>query len=342
MTDAWIPAGTGPISVLVAGAGAIGLTFAARLALAGHAVSVLARGATRAAIAANGVTLQDLDGLHTVPVAIAEPGETPAPDLLVLSVKAQDLPKIAAVAAPFIGPRTRILPLVNGIPWWLAARDPAHAAATDLLDPDGVLARLIPADRILGAVTFITAERTAPSVARTFNPMKLVIGPAEEGASPADAEALARVLEGAGIRAEATTRIADMVWLKAVNNLSTNPLSVVTGETLEGMCAGPPLKDIVTGIVTEARDVAAACGAEGIPPAATLVSGSGSLGPVRTSMLQDHEAGLPLELAAIGDALVELGAVHGFAMPRTRTILALARFRMRTRADASEPRKDIA
>lgn len=334
MSGDWFRAPAGPMAVTVAGAGAIGLTLAARLGLAGHAVSVLARGATRAAIAANGVTLEDLDGVHTVAVTIAEPGRTPAPDLLVLAVKAQDLPKITTVAAPFIGPDTRILPLVNGIPWWLAARDPAHAAAEALLDPEGVLARLIPAERIIGAVTFITAERTAPSVARTFNPMKLVIGPAAEGASLADVDALAGALEGAGISAEATPRIADMVWLKAVNNLSTNPLSVVTGETLEGMCAGPPLREIVTGIVTEARDVAAACGAEGIPPAEALVTVSGSLGPVRTSMLQDYEAGLPLELAAIGDAVVALGAVHGVAMPRTATILDLARFRMAARRAA--------
>lgn len=342
MTGAWISGRGGPVSVMVAGAGAIGLTLAARLGLAGHAVSVLARGATRDAIRDQGVTLEDLDGLHTVPVTIAEPGVTPAPDLMVLSVKAQDLPVIARVAAPFIGPHTRILPLVNGIPWWLAARDPAHAAASALLDPEGVLDRLIPAGRILGAVTFITAERTAPSVARTFNPMKLVIGPAGEGAPTGDAEALAAVLAGAGIAAEATARIADVVWLKAVNNLSTNPLSVVTGETLEGMCARPPLRTIVTGIVTEAREVAAACGAEGIPPPDALVTVSGSLGPVRTSMLQDHEAGLPLELAAIGDAVVELGAVHGLAMPRTRTILDLARFRTAARLGAAELRKDIA
>ena len=342
MTTAWISAGTRPISVVVAGAGAIGLTLAARLGRAGHVVSVLARGATRAAIAANGVTLEDLDGVHTVPVTIAEAGITPAPDLLILSVKAQDLPTIATVAAPFIGPETRILPLVNGIPWWLAARDPDHAEARALLDPEGVLARIIPAARILGAVTFITAERTAPSVARTFNPMKLVIGPAVEGAPMGDAEALARVLDGAGLIADATPRIADVVWLKAVNNLSTNPLSVVTGETLEGMCSGPPLKAIVTGIVTEAREVATACGAEGIPPADALVAVSGSLGAVRTSMLQDYEAGLPLELAAIGDAVVALGAVHGLSMPRTRTILDLARFRMRAKPRTSEPRKEIA
>lgn len=328
MSSDWFRTPAGPMAVTVAGAGAIGLTLAARLALAGHAVSVLARGATRAAIAANGVTLEDLDGVHTVPVTIAEPGRTPAPDLLVLAVKAQDLPTIATAAAPLIGPATRILPLVNGIPWWLAARDPAHAAAAALLDPAGVLARLIPAERIIGAVTFITAERTAPSVARTFNPMKLAIGPAIAGEPLKDAQALAGALGAAGILTEVPARIADVVWLKAVNNLSTNPLSVVTGETLEGMCRLPPLAAIVTGIVTEAREVALACGAGEIPEPAALVSVSGSLGPVRTSMLQDHEAGLPLELAAIGDAVVALGAVHGCDMPRTRTILDLARFRM--------------
>lgn len=313
----------------IVGAGAIGCTLAARLGASGQHVSVLARGETLANIERDGIVLSDLDGEHRVPVIVSDQaavlGEQ---DVLFLCTKAPALAGLLPLLAPMIGAQTVVVPLVNGVPWWYFHGEQGRFAGVrvETVDPDGVLSSALALERILGCVVFITAEATAPGVVRSGNPHLMILGEPDNSQSPRLAEVCA-LLSAAGIEARASERIRDSLWTKIIANLTSNPLSVLTGATLAQIYGEPELKPVVAKVLNEALLTAAAYGARvAIDPQSFMEMGA-CMGAVRTSMLQDFEKGRPLELQAIGDAVVEMAERQGLAMPVTRDILNLARFR---------------
>lgn len=326
-----------PRRLLVAGAGAIGCTLAARLAVAGHAVELLARGATLQALRQHGLQLDDLDGHWQAPVqAVAAPGATA--DVIFLCSKSQDLPALAAQVQPAIGPQTLIVPLVNGVPFWFfhGAGGRFDGRAVESVDPGARLAALLPLAQVLGAVVFITAEAESAGRVRSRTPHLLMLGEPAGGISPR-LQALCALLAGAGIEARPLERIRDKLWTKLIANLTSNPLSVVTRTTLAQIYSDPVLLDTVRSVMHEAMLAAAAHGARlEIDPIEFLRLGAG-MGAVRTSMLQDFERGRPLELAAIGDAIVELAELYALPMPATRTLLAQTRWHAARRAADTVP-----
>lgn len=317
-----------PAKICVAGVGAIGTTLAVRLASVGHDVSVIARGATLAAIQADGLTLQDLDGETRVEVKAGAAAEIGPVEVLFVCAKAQDQRALTEASMATIGPETTVVPVVNGIPWWyFEGEGGRHAGrAVEAVDPGGRLKAAMPLDRIVGAVTFVTAERIGPATARMTNRPRMVVGAIDHRPSPR-ASRVAGILADGGFAAEASPRIRDALWTKAISNLTSNPLSALTGATLREIYGDPTLSVIARQLLEEALATAAAYGARlELDPDAFLAMGA-SMGDFRTSMLQDFEAGRPLELGAIGDAVTELGELKGLAMPRTRTILDLVRFK---------------
>jgi 2-dehydropantoate 2-reductase len=311
----------------IVGAGAIGTVLAVRLALAGHTVSVLARGATLQAIRQQGLRLHDLQGDHCVHVqAAAEAAALGPQDVVFVSTKTTALADVLPALAPLLTPDTIVVPTINGVPWWYFQGIDNTAPRIAALDPDGVLARALPPSHLLGCVVYITAEALAPAVVRANNPHRLIIG--EIGTHmEGRAERLAQILTGAGIATEATERIRDYVWAKVISNISSNPVSVLTGATLAALYTAPALQPMVRGILEESIALAGAYGAQ-LPfgPEGFIARGA-QMGAVRTSMLQDVEAGRPLELAAIGDAVLELAARKGIAMPVTADVIAQVRAR---------------
>jgi 2-dehydropantoate 2-reductase len=317
--------------ISIVGAGAIGTTIGVRLAMAGHDLSILARGATLRAIRERGLRLHDLEGSHTAqPRASEDPAALGRQDIVFVCTKTTALADVLPQLAPMLGPDTVVVPAINGVPWWFFDGAGAHRQPLAALDPDGVLARAVPAENLVGCVVYITAETLAPGEVRANNPHRLVVG--EIGDRPGErARRLAALLSEAGIATEATECIRDVVWTKVLSNLSSNPLSVLTGATLEQIYGLPSMRPLVKKILGEAMLTAAAYGAR-LPfdPDTFMARGAG-MGAVRTSMLQDYEAGRPLELAAIGDAVLELAARKGIPMETTADIIALARLRSEQR-----------
>ncbi|KQQ56163.1 2-dehydropantoate 2-reductase [Pseudomonas sp. Leaf127] len=315
--------------VCIVGAGAIGCTLAARLANSGQPVSVLARGATLAAIASHGVTLTDLDGEHHAHVKVAaDPAQLGEQDLVFICIKAPGLASLLPTLAPLIGPHTVVVPVVNGVPWWYFHGDTGRFANSHIeaVDPGGVISQALDVKHVLGCVVFITAEVLAPGVVRASNPHLMILGEPDNSQSPRLAQVCA-LIKGAGIEARASERIRDSLWTKIIANLTSNPLSVLTGATLAQLYGQPGLNAVVAKILNETLLTAAAYGARvGFDPQTFMQMGA-DMGEVRTSMLQDYEHGRPLELQAIGDAVIELAERQGLNMPVTRDILNLARFR---------------
>lgn len=318
-----------PIRVCIAGAGAIGCTLAARLVESGQPVSLLARGQTLAVLREHGIRLSDLDGEHHVHVNASDDcsalGEQ---DLLFICTKAPALAGLLPTLTPLIGAETVVVPVVNGVPWWYFHGLEGRLAdrRVEAVDPDGKLSASLDLRHVLGCVVFITAETSGPGMVRSNNPHLMILGE-PDGRMSERLERVRTLIAAAGIEARATERIRDQLWTKIIANLSSNPLSVVTGATLEQLYGQAGLKTVVAKILQETLLTAAAYGARiAFDPPTFMELGAG-MGAVRTSMLQDYEQGRPLELAAIGDAVVELAGYQGLAMPITQDILALARFR---------------
>jgi 2-dehydropantoate 2-reductase len=317
------------LKVCIAGAGAIGCTVAARLAQTGVAVSVLARGQTLDAIRRHGIQLTDLDGEHKVHVAASDNAhDLGHQDVVFVCTKAQSLPTLLPSLQPLLTPEPMVVPLINGVPWWYFHGEGGRfdGRIVQAVDPDAAISQQLSWSHILGCVVFITAQVKAPGVVSSSNPHLLIFGEPDNVLSPR-LERLRAMVEKSGIEARASDRLRDSLWTKIIANLTSNPLSVVSGATLEQIYTHPGLRRIAVNILHEGLAVAAAYGARMQFDPHTFLELAAGMGAVRTSMLQDFEKGLPLELAAIGDAVLELAELMDIDMPATRDVIELARFR---------------
>ena len=324
--------------IAIVGAGAIGTTLAARLAVAGYTVSVLARGDSLAAIKRKGVCLIDQQGQHTANVIAADNGgELGEQDIVFLCTKAHSIPSLLPQLQPLFGQHTCLVPMVNGTPWWLlmdavepcaANTAPIESVHIKAVDPEGELVRCLPASAIIGCVVYISAHLQAPGVAISYTPPRLIVGDIVATPDAADSrmEALVNVLETGGIATRHTQRIRDAVWSKIAANLTSNPLSVMTGTTLAQLYSHPSLQKIVSQLFEEARLTAHAYGGRLEMTLQELLDLGERMGAVRTSMLQDYQQGRALELAAIVEGVIELADRRSIPVPTIKSILHLTRY----------------
>lgn len=324
------PQADAPLRIAIAGAGAIGCTLAALLAHAGQPVQLLARGATLNTLRRDGIQLTRAHDVLSVPVQASDSAaDLGVQDVVFICTKAHDLSGIVPSLQPMIGPHTCVVPLINGIPWWYFQGAPGRYAGRTVqsVDPDGVLLRALPSAQVLGAVTFITAERVDPGVIVSLNPPLIILGELEHDVDSPRAQRIAAALAAAGIEARVSSRIRDPLWTKVIANLTSNPLSVISGATLDALFSDPRLLPLVRKVLHEGFTLAASYGARIDFDPATFISQAVGMGPVRTSMLQDVQHGNTLELAAIGDAVLELAGLQEIPMPVTQDVVALAHYR---------------
>jgi 2-dehydropantoate 2-reductase len=311
--------------ICIAGAGAIGCTLAARLAAAGHEVSVLARGKTLEILRNQALRLDDASGQTAVHIQAEGEPNFGVQDIIFACSKSQDLPTLFESLGPLIGPQTLIVPTPNGVPFWYFHRSGGRfdGRPVQAVDPHGLLARHVPLAQVIGAVVFITAEVLSPGHVVSRTPHLVMLGEPSGEMTPRLLW-LRSVLEGAGIEARALERIRDKLWTKIIANLTSNPLSVVSGATLQEIYSDPTLLNSVRQVMYEAMLTACSHGVRlEIDPIEFIALGA-AMGPIRTSMLQDYTRGRPLELAAIGDAVIELAGHYSLPMPATRALLELA------------------
>ncbi|MBA3576532.1 MAG: 2-dehydropantoate 2-reductase [Sphingomonas sp.] len=293
----------------VVGAGAIGGWVAARLARAGNAVMALSsRG--------------PLDRIE-----ITEQGETlsaqftrfdGAADVLLFAVKAPALAAASAAARPLIGPDTTIVPMLNGILWWFVEK-PLRS-----VDPEASIAAALALEQLVGCVVHASCRRTAPDRIEVVHAEKLILGEPAGGTSERVA-GLCGLCEDAGMRCDQSDDIRSAIWYKLWGNATINPLSALTRSTADRLLGDPVLR----GLMAEAMDELAAVGAAiGCPISQTAedrMAATARLGAFKSSMLQDVEAGRPIELEALLGAPREIAASVGLATPQLDRIYALAR-----------------
>jgi len=316
------------LRVCIAGAGAIGCTLAARIALSGQPVNVFARGETLKTIQRDGIHLTDLTGQHQVRVEASDNAQHfGEQDLVFLCTKAPSLSRILSQIQPLIGPQTVVIPVINGVPWWYFHGEGGRfdGERVEAVDPGGVLTEALDLHKVIGCVVFITAQCPSPGVVESHNPYRIIFGELDNQLTPR-LESLRALIEASGIEAQGTDRIRDQLWTKILANLTSNPVSVITGATLEQIYGLPDMRELALKTFHEAMATANAYDARLSMEPMTFMAFGASMGAVRTSMLQDFEKGLPLELAAIGDAVLELADRVNVPMPVTRSIITLARF----------------
>lgn len=318
--------------IAVYGAGAIGCLLAARLAQAGCHVSVVARGETLDALRRHGAGLAVDGAVHRHPVhATDDPAQIREVDYLFLAVKQQALPAIAPGLMPMLAAGGAIVPAVNGIPWWyLPTLDsPLGAAPLVSVDPQGVLARAVPLERVLGAVVYIAAHSAQPGVASQDARNNLAIGEPDGALSPR-ALRLARLLTQAGVQCEASPRIHEAVWIKAAGNATFNPLSVLAHARMDALVSDPYLSRLARALLHEYLSLGKALGlALDVTVEQRMQAAAGS-GAAQTSMLQDALKGKPLETDALIGAMVEIAEKLDLDMPCANMVWGLIRHRNRS------------
>ena len=316
------------MKVCIYGAGAIGGWIGAKLARAGSAINVVARGATLEALKRDGLTLASGDARVTVPVnASADPSALGVQDLVVVAVKAPSLPAVAQQIAPLLGPDTIVLTAMNGVPWWFLQGGfggPLAGAQLEAVDPGGRIDAAIPARHVIGCVVHASCALDAPGVVRHHFGNGLIIGEPSGEATPR-ARALRDLLAGAGIDTQLSPQIQKDVWYKLWGNMTVNPISLLTGATTDLILGDDLVRGFISTIMLEAKEVGARIGVPIADTPEDRHAVTRKLGAFKTSMLVDAERGRPIELDAIVGAVAELGDMVGVDTPMVDAIYALTR-----------------
>ncbi|MEP7058926.1 MAG: 2-dehydropantoate 2-reductase [Caldimonas sp.] len=323
------------MKTVVVGLGAVGGLIAARLSAAGLPVCALARGATLAAVRERGLRLTRDSKELAAPIRVASDARELGPhDLVIVALKGPALIEAAPTLRPLLHAQTVVLPAMNGVPWWfLQVAAPAAGADAGPLrsvDPDGRIGATLPLAQVLGCVVHLTCSSPEPGVVAHGFGNRLIVGEPSGGASARTA-AVCELLARAGFAAEASTDIRSDIWYKLWGNMTTNPISALTGATTDRILDDPLVQAFMLRAMAEAAAIGARIGCPIAQSGEERVVVTRQLGGFKTSMLQDALAGRTLEIDALVGAAHEIGARVGIDAPNIGALLGLTRLMARER-----------
>ena len=319
------------MKIAIFGAGAIGGFLGVKLLQAGADVTFIARGPHLEAMQTRGVTLTSGGESVTLrPRCTSEPAEAGPQDYVFVTLKAHALPAAAAQIAQLLGAETALVTGINGIPYWYfyGLEGPYRDRRVESVDPGGRLWELLPPARVIGSVVYPAAEVVEPGVITHLDGDRVTLGE-PDGSKSARVQALSKLMIQAGLKAPVRPRIRDELWVKLWGNLAFNPLSALTGATLDRLAGPGELRTVSRTMMVEAQAVAEALGVRFLIDVDQRIQGAAEVGAHKTSMLQDLERGRPLEIDALLGAVVELGRLVGKPMPACELVLTLVRERAR-------------
>jgi 2-dehydropantoate 2-reductase len=317
--------------ICIYGAGAIGALVGGKLAAAGHEVTLVARGPHGEAMRRDGLRLEVKgEAMLVRPRVVDEPAGDAAADYVILTMKAHGVPAALAKLRPALGPSTTVVSAQNGLPWWYFYRLGGALDGRPLtsLDPGGAMLRSFPSERVLGCVVIGASTVAAPGVVRSAIGASFTLGE-PDGATTARAQRLAAALEAAGFGARVSERIRDDIWAKLWGNVSFSSLAVLTGSGLASLANDPATAALGRAIMAEAQAVAEAIGAHLPMSIDQRLEQTKRMGDHKTSILQDLEAGRPMEVDAMIGCVVEAGRIAGVPTPLIDGIYGLVRRRAR-------------
>lgn len=322
------------MKIAVIGAGAIGGLVGAKLALAGEDVTFIVRGKNLDAIATNGFKLIGADGTEQVArnvKATDRYDEAGPQDIVILAMKAHQVEAVANDVPKLFGPGTVVVTMQNGIPFWYFHNHGGALAGTPVrsVDPTGVVAAKIPAERVIGCVVYPASELIAPGVVKHIEGDRFPVGELD-GSSSDRVNRVSACLGAAGFKAPVLDNIRAEIWLKLWGNLTFNPISSLSHSTLVDICQYPPSRELAAAMMQEAQAVAHKLGIEFRVTLDKRIAGAEKVGKHKTSMLQDVEAGRAPEIDALVGAVVELARLTETPTPHIDTVYSLVKLLART------------
>ena len=319
------------MKICIFGAGAVGGVMAGWLHQAGHDVSVVARGENLTAIRDQGLRIRSFDTGTVASFAVraeSDPAALGPQDCVIVAVKGQSLPQAARAIAPLSGPDTTIVTAMNGVPWWFFDRLRYGEGKLRLqsLDPQGLLSKAMPTERIVGCVVHFAASTPEPGLVSHNMGHKLILGE-PGGRNTARTQAIAGALAAAGFDCVQSAFIEKDFWVKLLGNVSFNPVSALTLATADKLIADPEIKDYMVTIMREVLAIGRAVGVDADIDPEARIDMARHLGRFKTSMLQDMEAGKPLEIDGLLAGTLEVARKAGVAAPFTHSLCGLIRLR---------------
>ena len=319
------------MKICIFGAGAIGGYMGAKLAAVGADVSLVARGPHLEALQSKGLTLIEEGEPKIYPVRATDDARTlGAQDYVILTLKAHSVPAVVRQITPLLGEGSTLVSGVNGVPWWYFHRlgGPLEGTRLQTVDPGGIQWDGFGPDRVLGCVVYPAAEVSTPGTIRHIEGNRFSLGE-PDGSKSDRALALSRAMQAAGLKAPVRARLRDEIWVKLWGNLSFNPISALTHATLDVLCTDPGTREVARKMMVEAHEIADKLGVTFPIDVERRIDGGAAVGAHRTSMLQDLDAGRPLEIDALIGSVRELGRVTATPTPTIDTVLALIALRGR-------------
>jgi len=314
--------------ICIFGAGAIGGYIAAKLAAAGETdLSLIARGPHLEAMQSKGLRLIEGGEESVHPVrAEQDPAKLGPQDYVIIALKAHSVPAIVPAMQPLLGPDTAVVTAQNGVPWWYFHHlaGPHEDKRLETVDPGGSIWQGVGPERAIGCVVYPATEVDEPGTIHHIEGNRFPLGE-PNGEKSERVLALSKVLVAAGLKAPVRNDIRSDIWVKLWGNLSLNPISALTGATLEQIAGDPQTRAVTREMMIEAQAVGEALGVRFAVDVDRRIDGAGNVGAHKTSMLQDLERGRPMEIDALVGAVAELGTLTGHATPTIDTVLALVR-----------------
>ncbi len=314
------------MKICIYGAGAIGGYLGVQLALQGHELSLVARGAHLSAIKQHGLRLRMAGEERVARIfATVNPAELGVQDYVIITLKAYSVSRAIDAMKPLLGPETAVVTAANGIPWWYFYKLDCQWQGRTLesVDPGGRLWREIGPERAIGCVVYPAVEVVEPGVIRHINGNRFTLGePSDE--KSARVLALSKVMIDAGFKTPVRP-VRDELWLKLWGNLCFNPISVLTRATLDIIATDPGTRLLARNMMLEAKEIGEKLGVRFAVDIDKRIEGSAAVGAHKTSMLQDLERGRPLETDALVTAVQELGRITKTPTPTIDTVLSLVK-----------------
>jgi len=327
------------MNITVIGAGAIGGLMAVKLAAAGEAVSVVARGEHLKAIRERGLVLkeggEEIVARVDATDRIAEAGR---PDLVVLAVKAHQAAAIAPDVASILAPSTMVVTAQNGIPWWYFFKHggPHEGVRLKSVDPGGVIADHLPIDAIIAGIVYQAAEIESPGVIKHIEGNRFPLAEID-GLKSERVAALSRIFFNAGFKSPVIADVRAEIWTKLWGNLAFNPISALTRAMLDDICRFPATRALAAAMMREAQVVGEAFGVKFRISVEQRIAGAEGIGAHKTSMLQDIEHGRAIEIEALLGSVVELARLADVATPHLDAVYAVAKLLGETIARGDRP-----
>lgn len=317
------------MKICIFGSGAIGGYLGVQLHQTNAEVSLIARGPHLAAMQKNGVKLLK-DGEERVvhPRCTDDPSELGPQDYVIICLKAHSVPAVVESMQPLLGPDTAVVTAVNGIPYWYFHKDGSECEGRTLetVDPGAGQWKRLGPERAIGCVVYPATEVVEPGVIQHVYGDKFPLGE-PDGSMSERVRALSELMQEAGLRAPVMERIRDEIWLKLWGNVSFNPVSALTHETLDVIAGDPETRAVVKAMMLEAQEIGERLGVNFRVDVERRINGAGKVGAHKTSMLQDLEAGRAMEIDALVSVVQEMGRILAIPTPTIDIVLALVKQR---------------